>query len=733
MPIEYLPDSKTFFIHADDTTYALKVLPHGYLAHLYWGARVASQDLDFVLQFRHRPFSPNPNGTGLDFSLDTISLEYPVYGTGDFRSPALEIFQPEDGSRIVDLRFKDHQILSGKPPLPGLPATWVETPAEAQTLIIGLEDAKLGLRVELTYTAFADHSAITRSAKIIHRGKAPVSIRRILSCSVDFPSNYTGGEFLHLSGAHARERELFRAPLHPGVQSIESRRGSSSHQQHPFIALTRPDTTEDQGEVYGFSFVYSGNFLGLVERDADYGCRLQLGINPFDFSWKLEPGAEFQAPETVLVFSDQGLGKMSRTYHRLYRTRLCRGEWQDKPRPILVNNWEATYFDFNATKLEKIADAAADLGIELFVLDDGWFGRRDDDTTSLGDWFVDKRKLPGGLEDLAARIQAKGLSFGLWFEPEMVSVKSDLYREHPDWCLHVPDRPRTEGRNQLTLDFSRQDVRDEIYRQMATILRTVPISYVKWDMNRHMTEVGSAASSAEGQQEIVHRYILGLYDFMEKLTSEFPHILFEGCAGGGGRFDPGILYYMPQIWTSDNTDAISRLRIQHGTSIAYPWSAISAHVSVVPNHQVGRMAPFKTRGDVAFTGAFGYELDLSLLSDEDREEVKRQTAFYKQIRPLLLRGDLYRLCNPFESNEAAWMVVSPSKDEALVTHVNILALPTASQRFRRLKGLDPDAKYQVGKLTCTGDALMNVGLPIPYPTGDFASCQWHLTKVSTEG
>ncbi|HEY5753501.1 MAG TPA: alpha-galactosidase [Chthoniobacterales bacterium] len=729
MPIEYLPDISTFFVHTESATYAMKVLPQGYLLHLYWGARVASQDLDFVLQFRHRSFSPNPNGLGLDFSLDTLPHEYPLYGTGDFRSPAMEVFQPEDGSRIVDLRFKDHQILPGKPALPGLPATWVAAPAEAETLIIGLEDAKLGLRVELTYTAFANHSAITRSTKIIHRGTSPVSIRRILSCSVDFPSNDTDGEFLHLSGAHVRERELFRAPLHPGVQSIESRRGSSSHQHHPFIALTRPETTEDQGEVYGFSLVYSGNFIGLVERDADYGCRLQLGINPFDFSWKLEPGAEFQTPEAVLVFSDEGLGGMSRIYHRLYRTRLCRGEWQDKPRPILVNNWEATYFDFDATKLEKIADAAAGLGIELFVLDDGWFGRRDDDTTSLGDWFVDKRKLPGGLEDLAARIIAKGLTFGLWFEPEMISVKSELYREHPDWCLHVPARPRTEGRNQLILDFSRQDVRDEIYRQMATILRTVPISYVKWDMNRHMTEVGSAVTSAEGQQETVHRYILGLYDFMEKLTSEFPHILFEGCAGGGGRFDPGILYYMPQIWTSDNTDAISRLRIQYGTSVVYPWSTISAHVSVVPNHQVGRVTPFKTRGDVAFTGAFGYELDLSLLSDDDREEVKRQTALYKQLRPLLLRGDLYRLCNPFESNEAAWIVVSPSKDEALVTHVNTLALPNASQRFLRLKGLDPAAKYQVGDLTCSGDVLMNVGLPIPYPPGDFFSCQWHLTKL----
>ena len=421
---------------------------------------------------------------------------------------------------------------------------------------------------------------------------------------------------------------------------------------------------------------------------------------------------------------------MSRAYHRLYRKRLCRGEWRDKPRPILVNNWEATYFDFDAPRLERIADAAADLGIELFVLDDGWFGRRDDDRSSLGDWSVDTRKLPGGLEDVAARINAKGLSFGLWLEPEMVSVESELYRAHPDWCLHVPGRSRSEGRNQLVLDFSRSDVREEIYRQMAAILRGVPIAYVKWDMNRHMTEIGSAALPPERQQETAHRYMLGLYEFMERLTREFPHVLFEGCAGGGGRFDPGILYYMPQIWTSDNTDVISRLCIQYGTSLVYPWSTIAAHVSVVPNHQVGRVTPFKTRGEVAFTGAFGYELDLSVLSDEDRAEVKRQTALYKQMRQLLLDGDLYRLRSPFESNEAAWMMVSPARDEALVTHVTILAQPNAAQRFLRLKGLDAAANYKVGDLARRGDALTNIGLPIPYPFGDFVSCQWHLTKTA---
>lgn len=730
MPIEHSPETNTLFLHAGHTTYAIKVLPQGYLAHLYWGPRIDEQNLDFIIRLRDRAYSPNPAGSGREFSLDALPLEYPVYGNTDFRSPALEIFQPEDGSRIVDLRFKDHKIITGKPPLAGLPATWVEREDEAATLIVGLEDSKLGLRVELSYTAFTFHPAIARSTRILNRGEFPVFLCRALSSSVDFPSSQTQTSFLHLFGAHLRERDICCTPLRPGTQLIESRRGASSHHHNPFFALTELNTNEDHGAVYGFNLVYSGNFLGLTECDADFGCRAQLGINPFDFSWKLEPGSEFQTPEAILVFSAEGLGGMSRAYHHLYRSNLCRGEWRDKPRPIVVNNWEATYFDFDAAKLEKIAAAAAGLGIEMFVLDDGWFGHRDNDCSSLGDWFVDKRKLPGGLEELAARIKTKGLGFGLWVEPEMISPDSDLYRAHPDWCLHVPGRARSEGRNQLVLDFSRKDVRENIYDQIAAILRAVPITYVKWDMNRNTTEVGSLALPSDRQRETAHRYILGLYEFMEKLTREFPQILFEGCAGGGGRFDPGILYYMPQIWTSDNTDAISRLKIQYGTSLVYPWSTIAAHVSVVPNHQVGRVTPFKTRGDVAFTGAFGYELDVSKLTSEDREEVNRQTAFYKQVRHLFIDGSLYRLRSPFETNEAAWMVVAPGKDEALVTHVTILSLPNAADRFLKLKGLDPNSRYTIGDNVHRGDALMRVGIPIPYPAGDFLSHLWHLRKAS---
>jgi alpha-galactosidase len=729
MPIEYAPASKTFFVQSGEMTYAMKVLAQGFLAHLYWGPRISAQDLDFLLQFRERSFSPNPDGLGREFSLDTLRLEYPVYGTTDFRSPALEVFQPDDGSRITDLRFCDCRTVPGKPSLPGLPSTWVDRDGEAETLIIGLEDSKLGLRVELYYTAFADQPVLARSSRIVHRGTSPLALRRLLSCSIDFPSSHAGFSFVHLFGAHVREREIRCTRLRPGVQSIESRRGASSHHHNPFFALTELGTNENHGAVYGFNLVYSGNFLGLVECDADYGCRAQLGINPFDFSWVLQPRAEFQSPEAVLVFSAEGLGGMSRAYHRLYRKNLCRGEWRAKPRPVVVNNWEATYFDFDDARLIEIATVAADLGIELFVLDDGWFGHRDDEHSSLGDWFVNRKKLPGGLESVAARVREKGMSFGLWFEPEMISPDSDLCRAHPDWCLHVPGRSRSEGRHQLVLDFSRPEVRENIYQQMTAIFASAPISYVKWDMNRNMTEVGSSTLEPARQQEVAHRYILGLYELIERLTREFPSILFEGCAGGGGRFDPGILYYMPQIWTSDNTDAICRLKIQYGTSLIYPWSAISAHVSVVPNHQVGRVTPLKTRGDVAFTGAFGYELDLSLLNAGERQEIKRQTAFYKQVRELLLSGDFYRLRSPFESDEAAWMVVSADRSEALVTHVTILAPPNAAQGFLRLKGLDPTARYKVGDLICSGDALATIGLPIPYPAEDFVSCQWHLRML----
>jgi len=497
------------------------------------------------------------------------------------------------------------------------------------------------------------------------------------------------------------------------------------------MALLAKDATEDYGEVYGFSLVYSGSFLAQAEVD-QYGiARVGIGLQPFNFQWLLEPGESFQAPEAVLVRSSQGLGGLSRTYHRLYRTRLCRGEFRDRKRPILINNWEATYFNFNADKIKEIAYAGKELGLELFVLDDGWFGKRDNDDSSLGDWVEDRRKLPEGLGKLGKDITAMGMEFGLWFEPEMVSPESDLYRKHPDWCLHVPGHKRSLARQQLVLDLSRKDVCDYIVESVSSVLSSAPITYVKWDMNRNMTEIGSALLPPERQRETGHRYILGLYDVMERIVSSFPHILFESCSGGGGRFDPGMLYYMPQTWTSDDTDAVERLKIQYGTSIVYPASSMGAHVSAVPNHQVHRSTPLETRGHVAMSGNFGYELDLTKLSEEEREDIRKQVTEYKELRMLIQYGDFYRLLSPFEGNETAWMFVSDDKKEAFATYFRVLAEPNPPLRRLRLKGLDPVKSYRLqhnGEVY-RGDELMYFGLSLPQREGDFRSLLFILKEI----
>ncbi|MDR1146951.1 MAG: alpha-galactosidase [Verrucomicrobiales bacterium] len=723
MPVEYLAASRSFFLHAKDTTYAFQIL-NGWPVHLYWGPPLTAQNLTDFLPLCARGFVCQQG----DYPLDNIPLEFPVYGTSDYRSPAIEIFQPADGSRILDLRYAGHTVSAGKPALAGLPASYTDADDEAQTLTLRLEDQLLGLRAELLYSVFTDSPVITRSVKLSNLGRQPLSIRRLLSCSVDFSAAFGDYHLLQLHGAWARERDLSCAKLHPGSQSIESRRGASSHQHNPFFALTELATSEEHGRVYAFNLVYSGNFLANVEVNYDGNPRAQLGLNPFDFSWQLEPGQSFQSPEAVLAFSGSGLGRLSRELHRFTRRHICRGAWRDRARPVLLNNWEATYFNFNADRLAGIAATAAECGVELFVLDDGWFGQRDHDQSSLGDWVVDLQKLPGGLADLVRRINGLGLQFGLWFEPEMVSPDSDLYRAHPDWCMHVPNRHRTTGRNQLVLDFSRPEVCEHIYRQIAALLRGTPIRYIKWDMNRHLTEIGSAQLPPERQQETAHRYLLGLYALMERFITEFPDILFEGCSGGGGRFDLGILHYMPQIWTSDNSDAIARLRIQHGTSLAYPLSSMAAHVSAVPNHQNHRVTPYDTRGCVAATGAFGYELDLAKLSADDLAATKRQVACYKQLRGLLANGDLYRLKSPFTTSEAAWMVVAADRREALVTHVWQLIESNPRDHYLCLRGLDPALTYRLAGTDqlWRGDALMSAGLPVPRPQADFTSTQWHL-------
>lgn len=729
MPIFFDEAQGLFHLQSRNTSYIIQLV-RGYAAHAYFGAKLRRDgNLDELLTFKERAsFSPNPLPEDKSISLDTLPQEYPQYGTGDFRSPAYQV-RLATGARATELAYKSHRIIPGKPVLEGQPAVYVERKGEAETLELELFDTASGLTVYLSYTVFEDFDAIARSARICNDSDEAIQIERALSASVDFAD--ASYDALYLSGAWARERHVQRRRLAPGVTGISSRRGASSHQQNPFLALLRPDANERQGEVYGFSLIYSGNFTAEAEVEQFGTTRVSIGINPFEFTWKLAPGETFQTPEAVLVYSAEGLGGMSRTFHRLYRTRLCRGKFRDQERPILVNNWEATYFDFNADKIEAIAKEGSKLGIELFVLDDGWFGRRDSDNSSLGDWFEDHRKLPEGLGDLARRVKGTGLQFGLWVEPEMVSPDSDLYRAHPDWCLHVPGRRRTEARDQLVLDMSREDVRQYLYERLSNIFSSVPVSYVKWDMNRNMTEVGSAASPAERQGEIAHRYMLGLYELLERLTGEFPHILFESCSGGGGRFDPGMLYYMPQTWTSDDTDAVERLKIQYGTSIVYPVSTMGAHVSAVPNHQVERTTPLKFRGDVAMSGNFGYELDLTKFTDEEKDTAKHQIALYKEIRRLVQQGDLYRLQSPFEGNETSWMFVSPDKNEALLFYFRVLAEPNGPLRSVKLEGLDPAKDYAVvgnGKVH-GGDRLMSAGLSVASVHGDFSSMMVRLKAV----
>ncbi|MFP4016986.1 MAG: alpha-galactosidase [Halanaerobiales bacterium] len=719
MGILYDSDNKIFHLQSSKMSYILEIMNNDQLGHVYWGKRLND--------FRKRK-RPDDDHTGI---LTAQAQEYPAYGTLDFRYPAYQV-QQSNGSTITELEYRSHQIYKGKKKLEGLPATYVENDEEADTLEIELIDDVAELMVTLRYTVFNDSPVVTRSVRFKNIGEEDLNIMRVLSTNVDFPgSDY---KILQLSGAWARERDIISRPVEQGIVTIDSKRGNSSHEQNPFIALMDEKADEYHSNVYGFSLVYSGNFLAQVEVNRYNQTRVSMGINPFDFNWKLEPSEEFQAPEVVMVYSDSGLNKMSRVYHRLYRTRLARGKHRDKVRPILINNWEATYFDFSTDKLLNLAEEAGDLGIELFVLDDGWFGQRNDDTSSLGDWIVNTEKLPGGLEYLAEKINKLGMKFGLWFEPEMISPDSELYEKHPDWCIHVPERKRSLLRTQLVLDLSRQDVCDYVIKSVSTILERVPISYVKWDMNRQMSEIGSAELPPDRQRETAHRYMLGLYRILEEITSRFPDILFESCAGGGGRFDPGMLYYMPQTWTSDNTDAVERLKIQYGTSVVYPLSAMGAHVSAVPNHQVGRITPLKTRGDVAMFGNFGYELDITKLSGEEKEEIKEQVKYYKDVRTLVQQGDYYRILSPFESDHAAWMVVSRDRDEALVAYYKVLAEANPAQKIFKLKGLDPDKKYRIVGTDDIygGDELMYSGLHVdinPWHNWDFRSFIWKLESV----
>lgn len=728
MAIVYDASSKTFNLSTSKTSYVLKVLGSNHVAHVYWGKKIKAKNLDYVLRSKNwGSFLTNTDNID-DFMLEMTPQEYPGYGSTDLRTPAVEL-QFSDGTSATDFRYESHNIYVGKNKLNNLPATYVEDENEAMTLELTLVDSLKNVKLILSYSVFEEFDAITRSVKIINESNEDVNINRVLSANVDFrDSDY---ELLQLSGAWARERHIIRKEIRSGSQSIESRRGSSSHAQNPFMALVRKDTTEQHGEVYGFSLIYSGNFLANVEVDMYENARAQIGINPFDFTWLLKSKEEFTAPEAVLVYSNEGLTGMSHIYNCLYGKRLCKGKYRDEVRPILINNWEATYFDFNETKIKEIAREATNLGMELFVLDDGWFGKRDDDNSSLGDWFVNEEKLKGGLNKLATEINEMGLQFGLWFEPEMVSPISELYKEHPDWCIHIPGRNRSEARRQLILDYSREDVCNYIIEKISEVLSSAPISYVKWDMNRNMSEIGSAKLPANRQREVAHRYILGLYKVLEEITTRFPDVLFESCSGGGGRFDPGMLYYMPQTWTSDNTDAIERLKIQFGTSMVYPNASIGCHVSAVPNHQVDRITPIETRGVVAMSGNFGYELDITKLPESEKEIIKEQVKLYKEIRETIQFGKCYRLSSPFENNDVAWMFISKDCEEIIVSFVRTLAKPNSKFISLKLVGLDESSKYEIlgENIIVGGDELMNIGLNVPELKGDYQAKMWRLKKV----
>lgn len=742
-----------FHLYNENISYILKVLDDGTLGHLYFGKKIKHRDsYQHLVQFTSAevPVTPNALDDKRGFCKDILLQEYPSYGNGDYREPAIVVLQ-ENGSRITDFTYHSYEIVEGKENLKNLPNTYVENSNEAKTLKIYLKDELIGATLTLSYTIFRDYDVITRNAHIKNESDEKLILERFLSASLDFKE--PDFQIVHLSGAWSRERHVEISEINQNKFVIDSKRGTSSVNSNPFIALKRKETTEFSGEVYGFNLVYSGNHIEMVEKNQYNKLRVSIGMNPFNFNWTLLKGDEFQSPEVVMSYSNTGMNGLSLNYHRLYRERLARGVWRDKVRPVLLNNWEATYFDFNEEKILDIAKKAKELGVELFVLDDGWFGARNHDKAGLGDWWSNLEKIPSGVEGLSKKVEEMGIKFGLWFEPEMVNKDSELYRNHPNWILRAPNRKNTPSRNQHTLDLGREDVREYLYEKISKILRESKISYVKWDMNRPMTEVWSEVIDSTKQGEVFHRYILGLYELLEKLTTEFPEVLFESCASGGNRFDPGMLYYMPQTWTSDDTDAVERIKIQYGTSLCYPVVSMGAHVSAVPNHQTNRITPIKTRGNVAIFGAFGYELDLNKITDEEKEIVKKQIEFFKENRELIQFGDFYRLVSPFEKklNDAAWMVVSKDKKEALVAKYKILSVPNAGYESLLLSGLNEDYLYSVESLQVQGesyygDELHSSGLIFKEPSfsdlgnlqiegeldsliGDFKSCLIKLKSI----
>lgn len=728
MAIRVTQQGRNFYLETLRSMYQIKADKYGVLKHIWYGSRTDC-DMEYLLDYPDVGFSGNiyEAENKREYSLDTMPLEYSCKGIGDYRIPAAAITH-SNGSDALDLRFDGYEIKKGKYEISGLPAVYADED-EAETLEIYLKDTSSDIRVILKYGVLEKKDIITRSAVFVNMGDAPCKITKAFSLCLDIP--HGDWDWVHFHGRHTMERLVERRNLFHGVQESSSNRGTSSHQQNPSVLLCSNDCTETSGECIGALLVYSGSFQTKIELTQLNQVRMLMGINSECFNWKLKPNEQFSTPEVILSYSDSGMETLSHNFHNVIRNNICRGEYKLSERPVLINNWEATYFDFNEERLENIAKEASKLGVDMFVMDDGWFGKRDSDTSGLGDWFVNEAKLKGGLNTLVEKVKSYGMKFGIWFEPEMVSEDSELYRAHPDWAIKIPNRKPTRGRYQLVLDMTRKDVRDCLFKVISEVLSSADISYVKWDMNRSISDWYSSELPAENMGEMQHRYVLGLYELLDRLTTEFPHILFEGCSGGGGRFDAGILYYCPQIWCSDDTDAYERTKIQYGTSFFYPISTIGSHVSIVPNHQTGRITPFETRAITAMSGSFGYELDLNTLSEEEKEAVKEQINRFRKYGSLIHSGSYYRLSNPMTDKFAIWSFVSENSVEVLVHGMIFRTEPNMTRYAVKLRGLIPDKKYAVdGDNTIyTGKALMEGGILLPKPWGDFFPVELHLKEV----
>ena len=765
MGIQFNEKDGLFRLDTRSTSYVIKVTDEDkFLGHVYYGPKVSDLDLSYLLRTEENPYQPSVNNRDRLSFYDSFPMEYSGNGLGDFREESIAVRTP-DGHTAVKLEYISYKIYSGKEGISGLPATF-GSKEECTSLELICLDPVLNLEVTLVYTAFEEADAITRSVRIRNLGTESLFLTRVMSFSIDMDNR--DFDLITLHGSWARERHIQRKKIGYGVQGVSSCRGESGHQDHPFLGVLEHSATQEAGSVYGFSLVYSGNFLATVQENQFSSLRILMGINPHEFTWKLESGDEFLTPEVAMVYSANGIGGMSRSFHDLFRNHLIRSPYKDKKRPVIINNWEATYFDFNTEKLLGIARTAASLGVEMLVMDDGWFGNRDSDNMALGDWEVNEEKISGGLHNLVKEINALGMEFGIWFEPEMISPDSELYRQHPDWAIGIPGRERGLARNQYVLDFSREEVVNHIFAKMERVLNSANITYVKWDMNRPLSDLGSLSLPADRQGELSHRYMLGVYRMQEMLLEKFPHILLENCSGGGARFDPGMLYYSPQIWCSDDTDAIERLSIQEGTALIYPLSAMGAHVSDCPNHTVGRVTPFATRGLVALAGTFGYELDVEKISQEDRQQIPGQIAMYHAYNDLIRTGDYYRLASYSDNHSHDCIqIVSKDKKESLVTFIQVLGVPNGRSRNLRLQGLDPQKRYRIrhlegtdfqnepdsqqnttrqqdsnsqqnttsqqksdGEWILSGDTLMHAGILVKNMWGDFQGCLFHIREIN---